>query len=57
MMLYDIFYWGHAMDSNRPLPEKPVAGMKYAKNTNWDRHTMVPKNGEWVRQVRTEEED
>jgi hypothetical protein len=47
-MLYDIYYHGAGMDSNRPLPAKPAKGSRYARNTNGDGHIMVPVRGAWI---------
>jgi hypothetical protein len=48
-LLYDIFYSDGTMDSNTRLG-KPLKGVKYAKNTNGDGHTMVVVGGKWVEQ-------
>lgn len=53
MMLYDVFYHYNAFDRDVPLPD-PIPEMKYAQNTNWDKHILyVKRTGdkvyEWVR--------
>ncbi len=52
MMLYDVFYKGNACDFDTFLP-KPNAEIRYARNTNWDGHTLIPAKSaegklEWV---------
>ncbi len=49
MHLYDVYYRGSAMDCNVRLPN-PGPDIRYAQNTNWDRHTLRPvrmADGSW----------
>ena len=51
-MLYDIMYTDGTFDRCVPLPEKPVKGTRYAQNTNWDGHRLIPRGVRWTRETK-----